>query len=269
MLVETRSLGNVPGRRVAAARIGEKEQTMDLNGQRVVVMGGSSGIGEATAARFAADGAEVVVTGRDQAKLDAAAERIGGKVSAYRLDAADSAQLEAFFAASGTIDHLVLAVSGSAGAGPIATLALDDLAAGFDGKFWPYLRILKAGLPSLRKDGSVTLVTAASSGSAFPGTAGLAAINGALEAMVPPLAVELAPLRVNAVSPGVIDTPWWDRVGADNRTALFDGLAATTPVGRVGQAPEVGAAIHAVATNGFITGAVLPVTGGTNLPTGR
>ncbi|NUU22326.1 MAG: SDR family oxidoreductase, partial [Streptomycetaceae bacterium] len=161
-------------------------------------MGGSSGIGEATATRFAADGAEVIVTGRDQAKLDAAVERIAGKSSAYRLDATDSTQLQTFFAASGAVDHLILAVSGSAGAGPIAELSLDDLAAGFDGKFWPYLRILKAGLPTLRKDGSITLVTAASARSAFPGTAGLAAINGALEAMVAPRAVELAPLRVNA-----------------------------------------------------------------------
>ncbi|MGV9666837.1 SDR family oxidoreductase [Nocardia niigatensis] len=236
---------------------------------RVVVMGGSSGIGEATAAAFAADGAEVVITGRGRDKLDAAVARIGGKTTGYALDATSQTDIDAFFAQAGAIDHLVISVSGSAGSGPFADLDLDQLAAGFDGKFWPQVRILKAALPHLDSQGSVTLVTAGSSRSAFPGTAGLAAINGALDAMVPPLAVELAPLRVNAVSPGVIDTPWWDRVPEAQRTALFDGLVATTPVGRVGRPEDIARAIHLLATNGFITGVVLDANGGTSLATGR
>ncbi|MBF6173296.1 SDR family oxidoreductase [Nocardia blacklockiae] len=232
-------------------------------------MGGSSGIGEATAALFAAAGAEVVVTGRDRDKLDAAVARIGGKTTGARVDATDQAAVDEFFAHSATIDHLVISVSGSAGSGPFAELGLDELAAGFDGKFWPQVRILKAALPHLDPAGSVTLVTAGSSRAAFPGTSGLAAINGALDAMVPPLAVELAPLRVNAVSPGVIDTPWWDRVPEDQRRVLFDGISATTPVGRVGRPEDIARAIHTVATNGFITGVVLDANGGANLATGR
>ncbi len=238
-------------------------------GQRVVVMGGSSGIGEAAAGAFAADGAEVVVTGRDRERLDAAVARIGGKTTGRQLDATDPAALAAFFAEEGAVDHLVVAVSGAAGSGPFAQLDLADLATGFDAKFWPQVRVLKAALPHLREDGSVTLITAASARAAIPGTAGLAAINGALEAMVPPLAVELAPLRVNAVSPGVIDTPWWDRVPAEQRAALFEGLAATTPVGRVGRAEDVARAIHMLAANTFVTGVVFDCTGGANLPTGR
>ncbi|MFH8382495.1 SDR family oxidoreductase [Kitasatospora sp. NPDC018058] len=240
-----------------------------FTGQRVVVMGGSSGIGEAAATAFAADGAEVVITGRDRERLDAAVERIGGKAGGKRLDATDPAALAAFFAETGTVDHLVVAVSGAAGSGPFAQLDLADLAGGFDAKFWPQVRVLQSALPHLREDGSVILITAASARAAIPGTAGLAAINGALEAMVPPLAVELAPLRVNAVSPGVIDTPWWDRVPVEQRTALFDGLAATTPVGRVGRPEDVARAIHMLAANTFVTGVVLDCTGGANLPTGR
>ncbi|MFF0489449.1 SDR family oxidoreductase [Nocardia sp. NPDC004068] len=240
-----------------------------MNAPHVVVMGGSSGIGEATAAAFAADGAEVTVTGRDQAKLDAAVARIGGATTGFRMDASDRADIDRFFAACGPIDHLVVAVSGAAGSGPFAELDLDDLAAGFEAKFWAQVRVVKAALPHLVPAGSITLVTAASAHAAFPGTAGLAAINGALHALVPPLAVELAPLRVNAVAPGVIDTPWWDRVPAERREALFDGLAATTPVGRVGRPEEVASAIRALAGNGFVTGVVLDVTGGANLPTGR
>ncbi|MEV5647690.1 SDR family oxidoreductase [Nocardia sp. NPDC052254] len=236
---------------------------------RVVVMGGSSGIGEATATLFADAGAEVVVTGRDQNKLDAAVARLGGKTTGHRLDATDPAQIEAFFGQSGSIDHLVIAVSGSAGSGSFAELDLDQLAAGFDGKFWPQIRIVKAALPQLEPNGSITLITAASAHAAFPGTAGLAAINGALNAMVAPLAVELAPIRVNAVAPGVIDTEWWERVPEQQRRALFDGLAGTTPVGRVGNPDEPARAVHMLATNGFVNGVVLDVTGGANLATGR
>ncbi|MEU5536634.1 SDR family oxidoreductase [Streptomyces sp. NPDC020362] len=243
--------------------------TSPLAGQRVVVMGGGSGIGEAAAASFAADGAEVVITGRGQDRLDAAAARIEGKVSTYRLDAADRPAVDTFFDRSGPVDHLVIAVSGSKGGGPFAELDPAELAAGFDGKFWPHVHVLQAALPALRRDGSVTLVTAASARAALPGTAGLAAINGALEAMVPPLAVELAPLRINAVSPGVVDTPWWDAVPAEQRSALFDGFAAVTPVGRVGRPEEIARAVHLLAVNGFVTGVVLEATGGATLATGR
>jgi NAD(P)-dependent dehydrogenase (short-subunit alcohol dehydrogenase family) len=104
---------------------------------------------------------------------------------------------------------------------------------------------------------------------ALPGTAGLAAVNGALEAMVPPLAVELAPLRVNAVSPGVIETPWWDGMPAEERTAMFAEHAAALPVGRVGRPEDVAQAILLTATNGFVTGSVVECNGGLSLPTGR
>ncbi|MDH6132711.1 NAD(P)-dependent dehydrogenase (short-subunit alcohol dehydrogenase family) [Kitasatospora sp. MAA4] len=245
-------------------------QSHSLQGQYAVVVGGSSGVGEAAAAMLAADGAEVLIAGRDQGRLDAARERIGGKSAARQLDGADPEQVRAFFAdADRKIDHLVLSLSGAAGSGPIATLELDQLAAGFDGKFWPFLRILQAALPHLSPEGSVTFVTAASAGAAFPGTAGLAAINGALQAMVPPLAVELAPLRVNAVSPGVIDTAWWSAVPAEQRAEIFDGLAAATPVGRVGRAEDVAGVIRMLVGNTFMTGTVIDCTGGVNLPTGR
>lgn len=240
---------------------------MTLDGRRVLVMGGGSGIGAATAARFADAGAEVVITGRTLDKLDATAERIGGKVTTRQLDATSVDALRDFFADGATYDHLVLCVSTSLGAGPVATLDLGELRAAFDGKFWAHVQTLQAALPRLRQGGSVTFVSAASARAAMPGTAGLAAINGALEAIVPPLAAELAPVRVNAVSPGVIDTPWWSGLPDDQRAELFRQYSGLIPAGRVGRPEEVADAVMAMATNDYVTGSVLVCAGGAQLAT--
>ena len=97
------------------------------------------------------------------------------------------------------------------------------------------------------------------------GGSATAAVNGALEALVRTLAVELAPVRVNAVSPGIIATPTWDGMAAEDRTAMFDRLAGALPAGRVGAAEDIAAAIWLLLTNGFVTGIVLPVDGGHRL----
>jgi len=239
---------------------------MSFDGQRVVIIGASAGIGEAAARDFAAKGAEVTITGRSKERLDQAAQRIGHPVRIAELDATSREALDAFFAATGTIDHLVLCASpGAVGVGPIATLDEAALRQAFDGKFFAHVKAIQAALPHLRRDGSVTLVTAASARAAFPGTAGLAAVNGALETIVAPLAVELAPLRVNAVSPGIIDTHWWGAMPEDQRRAYFDSAAAITPARRVGQPEDVAEAITYLAGAGFVSGTVLECTGGANL----
>lgn len=239
---------------------------MSFDRQRVVIIGASAGIGEAAARAFAAKGAVVTITGRSKERLDQAAQRIGHPVQIAELDATSREALDAFFAATGTIDHLVLCASpGAVGVGPIATLDEAALRQAFDGKFFAHVKAIQAALPHLRQDGSVTLVTAASARAAFPGTAGLAAANGALESIVAPLAVELAPLRVNAVSPGVVDTHWWEVMPEDQRRAYFDAVAAVTPVRRVGKPEDVAEAIAYLAGAGFVTGTILECTGGSNL----
>jgi len=239
---------------------------MSFDGQRVVIIGASAGIGEAAARAFAAKGAEVTITGRSKERLDQAARRIGHPVQIAELDATSREALDAFFAATGAIDHLVLCASpGAVGVGPIATLDEAALRQAFAGKFFAHVKAIQAALPHLRQDGSVTLVTAASARAAFPGTAGLAAANGALESIVAPLAVELAPLRVNAVSPGVVDTHWWGAMPEDQRRAYFDSVAAVTPVRRVGKPEDVAEAIAYLAGAGFVSGTVLECTGGANL----
>jgi NAD(P)-dependent dehydrogenase (short-subunit alcohol dehydrogenase family) len=239
---------------------------MSFDGEHVVIIGGSAGIGEATAKAFAARGAAVIITGRSKERLDQAAQRIGHPVQAAEVDATNRDALDAFFATAGTIDHLVLAASpGAVGVGPIAALDEAVLRQAFDGKFFAHVKAIQAALPHLRPAGSVTIITAASARAAFAGTAGIAAANGALETMVAPLAVELAPLRVNAVSPGVIDTHWWNGIPDDQREAYFDAVAAVTPVRRVGKPEDVADAIVYLAGAGFVTGTVLECTGGSNL----
>lgn len=239
---------------------------MSFDGQRVVIIGASAGIGEAAAKAFAARGAAVTITGRSKDRLDQAARRIGHPVLAAELDATSRGALDAFFATTGTVDHLVLSASpGAVGVGPIAALDEAALRQAFDGKFFAHVKAIQAALPKLRQDGSVTMVTAASARTAFAGTAGIAAANGALETMVAPLAVELAPLRVNAVSPGVIDTHWWNAMPEDQRRGYFDSVAAVSPVRRVGKPDDVADAVVYLAGAGYVTGTILECTGGLNL----
>lgn len=238
---------------------------MTLVGQKVVVFGGSSGIGLATAQVAAGAGAEVFITGRDVSKLNEAARQVGLGVHPEVVDAADVAAVRSFFARLGRFDHLVLAVSGAKGAGPFETLSLDELRGGFEAKFWLHVAAAQSALPTLDQRGSITFISAISARTGNPGTAGLAAINAAIEALVPPLAVELKPRRVNAVSPGLIDTPWWGRVSEEQRQALFDRTAKSTPVGRVGRPEDVARAILFLLEDDFMTGTVLECDGGLRL----
>ncbi|WP_424134710.1 SDR family oxidoreductase [Roseomonas chloroacetimidivorans] len=234
---------------------------MFLERNTVVVIGGSSGIGLATAQMAAGQGARVVIVGRDAAKLDSAVAAIGPAARGTALDAGNRDTMAAFFQRLGPFQHLVLAASGGRGAGPFAKLDADGLRAGFEAKFWAQWNAAQLALPTLEAGGSITFVTAASSRLANPGTSGLAAVNGAIERMVPTLARELAPLRVNAVSPGVIETPWW----ADKPAGLFQEQARKAPLARPGQPEEVADAVLFLIRNAFVTGIVLDVDGGLHL----
>jgi NAD(P)-dependent dehydrogenase (short-subunit alcohol dehydrogenase family) len=237
-----------------------------FQGQRTVILGGTSGIGLATAATLTAAGAEVLIAGRDPAKLKAAVGRLGAGARGEAIDAGDRAALETLYRGFGSFHHLVITLSGAAGAGLFRELKLDDLRRGFEAKFWPHLHAAQVALPHLLPGGSILFVTAASAGHTLPGTSGLAAINGAIEMMVPILAAELKPVRVNAVSPGVVDTPWWDHVPAEQRAGVLAGVSAGSAVGRPGRPEEIADAIAFILGSAFTTGTILHCDGGVGLP---
>jgi NAD(P)-dependent dehydrogenase (short-subunit alcohol dehydrogenase family) len=227
-------------------------------------VGGSSGIGLAAARQLTSAGHQVVITGRDQDKLAAAVKELGDTAGGAAVDAHDEAATQEFFASLGEIDHVVIAATGVTITAPFQGVNKESVLAA-NGKLVAHVIAVQGALQVLRPAGSITFITAVSAGSAMPGTAAPAAVNGAIEAMVPVLAVELAPIRVNAVSPGVVDTAWWDFLDADTKARTFAGFAAITPVRRVGKPEDIADAITFLVRNTFTTGVVLRVDGGARL----
>jgi NAD(P)-dependent dehydrogenase (short-subunit alcohol dehydrogenase family) len=130
---------------------------------------------------------------------------------------------------------------------------------------FPQFSCAQAAQTFLNPKGSIIFLSAVSAFGAMPGAAGIGAANGAIATMVPTLARELKPLRVNAVAPGVIDTPWWDWATPEQKAAMFAEFAGSTPVGRVGTPEEIGEAIGFLIKNGFMTGQTIVCDGGIRL----
>jgi NAD(P)-dependent dehydrogenase (short-subunit alcohol dehydrogenase family) len=229
-----------------------------------LVAGGTSGIGLATARRLREQGYDVHVTGRGKERLDDVAAS-DPQLTGHQADGGDAAAMAALAESLGTVDVLVVSLSGAEGMGPVASLDLEMLRRAFDAKFWAHLTTIQAVLPHLAEDGSITLLSAITARAAMAGTAGIAAVNAAVEALVKPLAVELAPRRVNAVSPGVVDTAWWSGFPEEMREGFFAQTAATVPVRRVATADDVAEVVALAATNRNLSGTVLEADGGARL----
>lgn len=232
---------------------------------KIVVIGGSSGMGLATAKRLALEGRHVVIASRSEEKLAGALTEIAAKAEAKSLDFTNEKAVLRFFEWVGRFDHLVLMGAGLPAWGKLEEIQTAALENAFRSKFWGYFFCAKYATPYLSKNGSILFTIGGAARSAIPGTAGVAAVNGAIMCMALTLAKELAPIRVNVLSPGLVDTPAYDWMSEEEKQDFFKQMGGNLPVGRVGKPHEIAEAAYYLLMNDFTTGAVLDVDGGGKL----
>lgn len=233
-------------------------QPQALNGSRVVVFGGSSGIGLAVAAQAKALNASVTLVSRSVDRLRAAANQIGG-ADTKALDVRDAAVVGDFFADGPAFDHVVVSAA-ELTVGPLRKQSLADAREAVESKFWGAVNVAHAA--KITPGGSLTLVSGMLGCRPSGNATILSAVNAALDTLARALATEMAPVRVNCVSPGRIDSPWWDYLPQDERAQLLARTASALPVKRVGTPEEIAGQIVHIMQNGFMTGSVIQVDGG-------
>ncbi len=227
-----------------------------LQDKRVVVLGGSSGIGLEVAKQAASEGAKVVIASSNPERVQKAAESIGGEAQGQAVDVSDERAVATFFSKLGTFDHLVFTAGDSLHLHDLAATDLQQARHAFELRYWAALAAVKYGSPHIRKEGSIVLTTGIAGQRPQKGWVIAASVCGTIEALTRALAVELAPIRVNAVSPGV---------GAPERERLYESVGKSLPVGRVGEAHDVAQAYLFLMQEGFSTGQTVVVDGGTVL----
>lgn len=235
---------------------------MQLKEQQVVIIGGSSGIGLATAHLAQAEGARVTITGRSEDKLHKAASILNGVKTAI-VDVANEMDLYRVFNECDRVDHLVL-LGASLASGKIRDTSLEDLGRPITERLWGAIHAIRYAAPKL-SGGSITLTSGLFSVRPVAGMAVVAAAVGGIEAMTRALALELAPIRINAIAPGYIDTPLLKAAFEDQYEGVVKAQAATLPTQRIGTAEETAKAILFLMTSGFITGEILHIDGGGRL----
>jgi len=235
---------------------------MTLTSSRVVVVGGTSGIGFATARAALDAGAEVLVASAKQSSVDRALGQLPSGASGRALDVSDISAVEAFFTDIGKLDHLVYTAGEALALMPLAELDVDQARSFFQTRYFGALSVVRAAAPHIRAGGSITLTTGVASARPRSGWSVGASVCGAVEALTRALAVELAPVRVNAVSPGVVRSPLWAGMAEVEREQMYRGMAESLPVGHVGETEEIAHAYLYCMTQTFATGTVLTVDGG-------
>ncbi|MGK9148124.1 SDR family oxidoreductase [Plantibacter flavus] len=235
-----------------------------LHGRTVVLIGGGSGIGLAVARRSIALGAAVVLGGRTPERLSAAAAELGERATWAVVDTGDEASVAAFFDGVPVVDG-IFTTAADYTVGSMRDLDPVAAASPFESKFWGQYRVVRAALDRLSADASIVLMSGAASVRPPAAAPAYVAANAAIEGLARGLAVELAPVRVNAVSPGTIDGNLWANRDEASRTAAFAQFTADTLLHRPGTEDEIAGAVVHLLTNGYTTGSTLYVDGGYSL----
>ncbi|HEX5370204.1 MAG TPA: SDR family oxidoreductase [Dehalococcoidia bacterium] len=237
---------------------------MNLDGKRAIVLGGTSGIGLATVRQLVAAGARVLAGSRSQEHVAAAAAEVPG-AQFISIDVLDRAALEALFAHHAGFDVLVnCATGGERASGPFLNMDLDAFQGSFR-KLWGYANSVRLGTPQMATDGAIVLVSGFPARKASPGVSALATVGGGVEAFARAVALEIAPRRLNVVSPGIIDTPMTGGT-PEERAERLARSTQRLPIPRPGTADEVADAILFLLRNDYLTGATVDVDGGALLP---
>ena len=239
----------------------------ELLGQTVVVIGGSAGIGLETARRARAEGAEVILTARDPERLEQAATELGAKRS-VAFDATDFDRLDQFFAElPGPIDHLMVTAGGPY-YGPLATMDFDKARRDVEQHLWLPLRVARNAVGRMRPGGTLLFISGTGGRRPAVGYTVLSTFTAGLPALIKVLALELAPVRVNLIAPGFVDTPLSASILGDELDERREQLRNTLPIGRVVGPEDVAALAVHLMTNTAVTAATFDIDGGQQVVAG-
>jgi NAD(P)-dependent dehydrogenase (short-subunit alcohol dehydrogenase family) len=262
-MADWRHLSNVERNKLRKENI--VQQASGLHNKRVVILGGSSGVGLAVAEQAAAQGAKVVIASSNAERVQKAVESLGNNAQGHSVDLSDESAVETLFAKLGAFDHLVFTAGDGLRLHDLATTDLQQARGAFELRYWAALAAVKYGSKSIRKGGSIVLTTGIAGRRPRKGWVVVASVCGTIEALTRALAVELAPIRVNAVCPGVVRTNLWQNMAAAERERLYESVGSSLLVGRVGEAHDIAQAYLFLMQEEFSTGQTLVVDGGTAL----
>jgi NAD(P)-dependent dehydrogenase (short-subunit alcohol dehydrogenase family) len=234
---------------------------MSLKDATVIILGGSSGIGLATAQAARDEGARVIITGRSAEKLQAARTKLGAEVRTVALDVADEAGTRALFQELDHLDHLFI-TAGTLVPDKQLQPASEVLRPAMDTRFWGALYAAKYGAAKIRNGGSIVFMSGTAALRPLAGASVASASCGAVEAFARALAIDLAPIRVNVIQPGFVDTPLLDGLLGARKDEVLAAAARKLPVRRIGQSEEIADAVLFLMKNGYVTGITLTVDGG-------
>jgi NAD(P)-dependent dehydrogenase (short-subunit alcohol dehydrogenase family) len=233
-----------------------------LKGKRIVLLGGTSGFGLATAKAAAEEGAEVIVASSSQARVDAALASLPAGSAGYAANLTDETAVKELFEKIGAFDHLVFTAGEALLISKLDNMDFEAAKAAFNLRFWGAMMAAKYAAGSINKGGSITLTTGIAGLRPWKDWSVAAGVTGAIESLARALAVELAPIRVNAVSAGVVNTNLWGNMPDADRLAMFAQVGSQLPVGRVGEAEDLALCYLCLMKQPFSTGQTIIVDGG-------
>jgi NAD(P)-dependent dehydrogenase (short-subunit alcohol dehydrogenase family) len=233
-----------------------------LSGKKVIVLGGTSGLGFAAAQFAAAEGAVVTIVSSNQSRIDQALKDLPKGSTGYATDLSKEINIKTFFDTTGNFDHLIYTAAENLTLNTVNEMDLEQARRFFTLRYWGALAAVKYGAPNINHGGSISLTSGIASTRPGKGWALASSICGAMEGLVRALAIELAPIRVNSVVPGVVKTNLWNSMSIVDRENLYASVGNSLPIRRVGEAEDIAQAFVYLMKQQFGTGQNIVVDGG-------